>query len=315
MARANTIGDLLVEREHASVWTIHPHQSLRETARAMTTHNVGALAVTDDDDDLVGIISERDLSRAIGEHEGDVGIKPVSLMMTRCLVTCTANDDIGDVLALMRSHRIRHILVVEGQHLFGMFSIRELTQAYEMVKIQADTDSLTGLPNRRCFVETLSKEVSRCTRYGRVLSLAMIDIDHFKQVNDKYGHDAGDKVLETFAALFVNQFRNVDWVGRLGGEEFAAEFPETDLDGAKVACERLLQKIRATEVQVGAQHICATVSIGLTQLDSPNATGSDLLKRADQLLYQAKARGRNRIEIDLPHSKGADQSAALTTSQ
>jgi len=309
------IGTLLVEREHGSVWTIHPHQTLREAARAMTAHNVGALAVTDNDEDLVGIISERDLSRAIGEHEGDVGGKPVSKMMTRYLITCTTDDDIGDVLARMKSNRIRHIPVVEGQHLFGMFSIRELSRAYDMVRIQADTDSLTGLPNRRCFVETLSREVSRCTRYGRVLSLAMIDIDHFKQVNDKYGHDAGDKVLETFAGLFVDQFRNVDWVGRLGGEEFAAVFPETDLDGARVACERLLQKIRATEVQVGAHHICATVSIGLTQLHSPNTTATDLLKRADQLLYKAKTAGRNRAEIDLPVTENPDQSATLKAAQ
>ena len=277
---------------------IHPHQALREAARSMTTHNVGALAVTDDDGDLVGIVSERDLTRAIGVYEGDLGNKPVSLVMTQCLVTCSANDDISDVLALMRSNKIRHIPVVEGQHLFAMFSIRELTQASEMVKVQADTDSLTGLPNRRRFIETLNREISRCTRYGGALSLAMIDIDHFKRINDQYGHAAGDKFLETIATVLVDQFRNVDWIGRLGGEEFAAVFPETDLDGATVACERFLGKIQSTEVHVGANHISATVSIGLTQLSAPDTSASDFLKKADQFLYKAKAGGRNRIEAD-----------------
>jgi diguanylate cyclase (GGDEF)-like protein len=308
MARAINIGTLLVEREHSSVWTIHPLQSLCEAARSMTTHNVGALAVTDDDGDLVGIVSERDLTRAIGAYEDDLVNKPVSLVMTRGLVTCSANDDIGDVLALMRSNGIRHIPVVEGQHLFGMFSIRELSQAYEMVRIQADTDSLTGLPNRQCFINTLSIEIDRCTCYGGVVSLAMIDIDHFKQVNDKYGHAAGDKVLETFATIFVEQFRNVDWIGRMGGEEFSAVFPETDLDGATVSCERLLRMIRATKVQVGTNEICATVSIGLTQLSTPNTTAADFLKKADELLYRAKAGGRNRIEADYFHPENSNLS-------
>jgi diguanylate cyclase (GGDEF)-like protein len=298
MERTLNIAALLVEREHGSVWTTHPHQSLREAARTMTAHNVGALAVIDNDGDLVGIISERDLTRELGRCEGDAGNKRVSRAMTRSLVVCTASDDIGGVLALMRANGIRHIPVVEGQHLFAMFSIRALTNAYEMVRIQADTDALTGLPNRRCFMKTLSREISRCGRYSRDLSLAMIDLDHFKQINDKYGHAAGDAVLERFATLFVEQFRNVDWVGRLGGEEFGVVFPETDLNGATLACERLIAKIRATSLQAGAHQIHATASIGLTQLRSPRTTASDLLKQADQLLYEAKAKGRDRLQSD-----------------
>ena len=315
MVREMNIGTLLVEREHSNVWTIHPHQSLCEAARSMTTHNVGALAVTDDDGDLVGIVSERDLARAIGDYEDGLAKKPVSLVMTSCLVTCSANDEIGDVLALMRSNGIRHIPVVEGQHLFGMFSIRHLSQAYELIRTQADTDSLTGLPNRRCFIETLSREIDRCTRYGSVISLAMIDIDHFKKVNDTYGHAAGDKVLEAFATIFVEQFRNVDWIGRIGGEEFSAVFPETDLDGAIVSCERLLTKIQAAKVQVGTSQISATVSIGLAQLSTPHTTAADFLKKADQLLYRAKAGGRNRIEADYfdPEDSASSTMAAINS--
>jgi len=217
---------------------------------------------------------------------------------------CTPDESIDEVLSLMRLNKIRHMPVLNGDKIFGIVSIRDLTQAYdltrayELSRIQADTDALTGLSNRRCFVETLEKEIKRCQRYGRKLSLAMIDADSFKKINDRYGHDSGDKVLQALAKLFIDEFRHCDWIGRLGGEEFAVIFPETGIHGARLACVRLLKNIRSAEIEVDGAKIYCTVSIGLTELGTYEFTRGAILKRADRLMYEAKTGGGNRIETE-----------------
>jgi diguanylate cyclase (GGDEF)-like protein len=125
----------------------------------------------------------------------------------------------------------------------------------------------------------------------------MLDIDHFKQVNDTYGHDAGDKALRALSSMLISEFRTIDLVGRLGGEEFALVFPETDLAGARIACERLRTTTQATKISVGETEISLTVSIGLATATTGMIEGSALLKRADELLYAAKNGGRNRLVI------------------
>jgi diguanylate cyclase (GGDEF)-like protein len=185
-----------------------------------------------------------------------------------------------------------------------MVSTRELTRAYEALQAQANTDALTGLSNRRHFLENLDIEWARSRRYRRPLSVAMIEVDRFKRVNDTYGHEAGDKVLSVLARQFDRQLRTIDRTGRLGGEEFAAIFPETDVPGARAACDRLLRAIRGTEVDLGGTKISFTVSIGLTRAN-PGPDGDPgtedpaaILKRVDGLLYAAKAQGRDRIQMD-----------------
>ncbi|WP_407657866.1 GGDEF domain-containing protein [Hypericibacter adhaerens] len=270
----------------------------------MASHNVGALVVTDDGGKLVGIVSERDLARAIARYGGGVADRPVSDVMTRSVITCSGHQGVADMLSLMTANHIRHLPVLEGDRLVGMVSTRELTQAYEALQAQANTDALTGLSNRRHFLESLDIEWARSRRYGRPLSVAMIDVDRFKRVNDTYGHEAGDRVLSVLARHFDRQLRAVDRTGRLGGEEFAALFPETDVRGARVACDRLLRAIRGTEVDIDGAKISFTVSIGLTRAN-PGPDGNPgtedpaaILKRADGLLYAAKSQGRDRIQMD-----------------
>ena len=293
------IGDLLAERDDKTVKVICPHQTLREAARSMISHNLGSLVVTDEDEKAVGVITERDLTRAILEqHDSGLVEKPVSMVMTRSLTMCTPDESIGDVLSLMKLNNIRHMPVLDGDKICGIVGIRDLTRAYELSRVQADTDALTGLSNRRCFVETLGKEIQRCQRYGRKLSLAMIDADGFKKFNDRYGHDFGDRVLQALAKLIIDEFRHCDWIGRFGGEEFAVIFPETGLHGANLACVRLLKNIRSAEIEVDAAKIYCTVSIGLTELGAYEFTSDALLKRADRLMYEAKTGGGNCIETE-----------------
>jgi diguanylate cyclase (GGDEF)-like protein/PAS domain S-box-containing protein len=174
--------------------------------------------------------------------------------------------------------------------------ITELELLKEKLEQQAQQDYLTGLSNRRHFMEQGEMEFSRVQRYGEALCLFMLDIDHFKNINDTYGHKAGDIVLQRLSDVMRETLRTVDIIGRMGGEEFAVLLPETDLQEATEVAERLREKIARTEVVLEAgMPLHFTVSIGVTTLQGKNANLDILLNQADQALYQAKKSGRNRV--------------------
>ena len=163
---------------------------------------------------------------------------------------------------------------------------------FEEVKHLAQTDFLTGLPNQRYFQSSLSREVGRAHRHGQSLSLLLIDLDLLKAVNDRFGHQAGDRVIRTVADTIRNTCREIDFAARYGGEEFVVILPATDLSGAVLVAERILKNIELTDTGIDA---IVTASIGLAN-DPVNATtGDDLIRVADQALYVAKDGGRNQI--------------------
>jgi diguanylate cyclase (GGDEF)-like protein len=195
-------------------------------------------------------------------------------------------------------------LVISALLALGMLGIRRLfmtlKEQEERLKRLADTDPLTHLLNRRAFTEHLLDEVRRRERSGRPLSLLMIDVDHFKQVNDDFGHPTGDRVLVQLAEIFGSVFRDVDPVGRWGGEEFLVLMAETGKDEANAAAERLRAVIASHPFITEYPEERMTVSIGVTSLDGPPGRGSHatlefLVKRADGALYAAKQEGRNRV--------------------
>ncbi len=156
----------------------------------------------------------------------------------------------------------------------------------------ASVDGLTGINNRRHFLELCEKEVGRAQRYDHPLALMMMDVDHFKRVNDTYGHAAGDEVLKQLAATCAGNLRGVDILGRLGGEEFAVVLPECDVEAADHAAERLRQTLAKVEVPSEQGTIRFTISIGVIAREG----GEDLtaaLDRADKAMYAAKQSGRN----------------------
>lgn len=157
------------------------------------------------------------------------------------------------------------------------------------------TDALTGLKNRRTFDESLAGEFDRARRYGVPLSLAMVDLDHFKKVNDRHGHPGGDEVLRHFARLISGLLRTTDSAYRYGGEEFALVFPHTPQAGALEAMERLRSDVSRAPVSFGGALIPVTCSAGLAVLEASDATPADLIARADAALYAAKSAGRNRV--------------------
>lgn len=162
----------------------------------------------------------------------------------------------------------------------------------------ATTDALTGLPNRRYFMERLEQEWSRLHRFGGHAAIMMLDLDHFKQINDNFGHGVGDQVLKAFAEVLRLAIRRMDVPGRLGGEEFAVILPGALLDGARNLAERVRQAVMAMEVRDAlGELVPVRVSIGLSSFQPEAPCSEALLTRVDEALYRAKTMGRNRVEV------------------
>ncbi len=182
-------------------------------------------------------------------------------------------------------------------HIEGILSdVTERQHMLEDLRWLATTDGLTDLTNRRHFLEIAEREMNRGIRYGRNLSLLMLDIDHFKAVNDTHGHDMGDVVLKMVARICREKVRDCDLVGRLGGEEFAVLCPDTHEDEGVTLAERLRRAIGEPRVPTpDGKLVSVTISIGCAGLSTETPDLETLLKRADRALYAAKDEGRNRV--------------------
>lgn len=176
---------------------------------------------------------------------------------------------------------------------------RRLQNANERLREMATKDGLTGLNNHRFFQEALDREISGAVRYRNPLSLILLDIDHFKKINDTYGHQTGDLVLKEISAVMADTVRDADIVARYGGEEFAAILPETDIQGAAILAERLRRVVEKTTIQCDGQTIQVTISLGATTLTPRTGIENKTLfiGAADKALYHSKSTGRNRISL------------------
>jgi diguanylate cyclase (GGDEF)-like protein/PAS domain S-box-containing protein len=173
--------------------------------------------------------------------------------------------------------------------------ITERKRLERMLHQQAHTDQMTGANNRGYFLELLDVEIERASRYGRSLCVLMLDLDHFKSVNDTRGHAAGDEAIRTvIRGIQLTGLRQSDFIGRIGGEEFAVALPETGLQEAADAAERMRSLVAATPVRYASEHFSITVSIGVCEFRAGDSQET-LLQRADEAMYQAKQTGRNRV--------------------
>ena len=178
---------------------------------------------------------------------------------------------------------------------------RQLTDELTRVRMLSLTDELTGLPNRRAFMRRMEDEVARVQRYGFPLSFALIDLDHFKSINDEFGHAAGDEVLRVYSKNIMTVFRHHDMVARYGGEEFAVLLPNTDADGAIRALNKVRRRAAETRWQSnGTVSQVPSFSAGVS-LFKPGESASAFIERADKALYRAKRLGRDRIELDVTY--------------
>jgi len=170
----------------------------------------------------------------------------------------------------------------------------KLKEAYKRIEELAELDELTGSFNRRCIMRMLDEEVARSARSGSSCSIALIDLDHFKRVNDSHGHPTGDEVLRTFAITMFANIRSVDRFGRYGGEEFLLVLPDMPYEGAMQAMDRLRAIVADLDWSAFSPGLKVTLSAGVATL-KPDETTDSFLARADSALYTAKAQGRNRI--------------------
>jgi diguanylate cyclase (GGDEF)-like protein len=228
---------------------------------------------------LTARTADTDLVQGITAGGDDYLFKPISEVVLA-----------AKVRAMQRILQMRYSLVV---------LTRKLDAANQELTRLTSLDGLTGLSNRRHFDETMLREWRRAARYKRPLSLVLVDVDHFKQYNDTYGHLAGDECLKTVAsALQAVSRRPSDLVARYGGEEFALVLPETDLSGARSVAEGLCDAIRALQLPhaaAAAGHV--TISVGVASLMPGNGAGGpqNLIAEADLALYAAKSGGRDRV--------------------
>lgn len=177
--------------------------------------------------------------------------------------------------------------------------ISEQKQLEEALTVLANTDALTGLANRRCFLQNLAREFERSRRHARPFAVIGFDMDHFKTVNDCHGHAGGDIVLKDIAVLVLQTLRGTDLAGRLGGEEFAIFMPETGSVAAAEVSERLRRMVADRIMHSpGGEPIQVTISIGVTCMRAEDKHPDEMLARADAALYKAKSEGRNCVIID-----------------
>lgn len=247
---------------------------------------------------LIGVMLRRELQRPLERIARFAAeLRPAQLMTPLRLSRPARNsvdeiDLVAEGFAKLQAGLQEHIsnldqLVAERT--------QQLESALEEVRELSLTDTLTGCLNRRAIDARLPSEVERAQRYNRPLSVVFTDLDHFKLINDRHGHAAGDAVLRAVARLYQSEMRSsVDWIARYGGEEFLIVLPETDLDSAQRIADRLRQLTQATPVVCEGQTIHLTASYGVAQCHAGESSAA-LLARVDALLYAAKAQGRNRV--------------------
>jgi diguanylate cyclase (GGDEF)-like protein len=181
---------------------------------------------------------------------------------------------------------------------------KSLKEANEAIRVLSITDTMTGCYNRTYMDAQLPNELQRAARYGHPISVLMVDIDHFKDVNDTYGHQAGDQVLKAFVETMGRSIRSgMDWIARYGGEEFIVVLPETDFESAQLLAERLRTKVCGEIISYKGNELRITASFGVTGLPSGKGrkgslkgfSHEEMIRVADKCLYAAKEEGRNRV--------------------
>jgi diguanylate cyclase (GGDEF)-like protein len=235
------------------------------------------------------------VSRAHRASAPNIAANELTRFPAKRVAEVRAGDHVRD-LQTPDSRRIRaHCTTMSnGGRMLTYVDITDLTQKAAMLETLATTDPLTGLYNRRHFLDNLDAEWSRFQRYYRSVSVLMLDIDHFKSVNDRYGHAVGDAAIKAVAAACLDGKRKSDIVGRLGGEEFAVLLPETSLSRAKTVADRIRKRVMSAQIAAGKLQFGVTVSIGIAEATVSMSGIEALMGAADHALYQAKAEGRNR---------------------
>jgi diguanylate cyclase (GGDEF)-like protein len=242
------------------------------------------------------------LLEEVTQYDNTLAVHEASLRKAKTLETLHA------VERLMQEEveRMRNA-TSEYQHRLDQANAVIETQQAELDKLNTDAliDSLTRIPNRRCFDKRIGEELSRFRRHGQTFSLALLDIDHFKNVNDQYGHVVGDRVLRAISGVLSSDLRKSDFAGRYGGEEFVMILPETDWQEAIFVVNKIRHKIEKARFRYEQLNIAVTLSAGITQVSPDDTEAVSIIARADSAMYRAKEIGRNQVCANQPDGSPA----------
>lgn len=269
------------ETEHRTVVNLAPDAIMVVTpGQVIASANPAAIRMFGSVD-LIGTPLSGHLPDApplLGKYEGEARADGMAVAGTSSFPVSMAVAPLGD-----------------GRFVIMVRDITEWVSLTRELRQMARTDPLTGIANRRVFVEAAEGEFQRAKRFGTEAALLMIDIDHFKRVNDTYGHEAGDKALVAFARVLAQAARSTDLAARFGGEEFMLLLPGTDLAGSIETAERLRESAAAIRVGSTAGEFGFTISVGASSFDFQDCDWNAAQRRADSALYRAKEAGRNRV--------------------
>lgn len=271
----------------------------------MAQYRIGCLPVLSGGR-LLGVVTEQDLIRAVAE--GRSLDTPVNRL---CLsAPCVApRASIRDAITRMRREHLRYLLVADGRgRLAGLVSQTDVLEASRRIlartearSARAETiayrDPVTGLYTRRALEESLEAEFRRAQRYGGLLAVALLDIDRFKRVNDRFGHAAGDAVLARLGRIIRRRARPVDLAARYGGEEIALLLPESGTRAGRILAECVRKEFSSRPFRQDGRAFTVTLSGGVAKWSDRHRGPAELLAEADAALYRAKRAGRNRIEV------------------
>lgn len=303
---ADSLGILLVFQIYQG-WRDNRHLSRRDLAWLAGSLTLAAILLTLGFTVLPGsIYFVVPLLLVLSFNVGLLGVGAMSSIVMISIIAATAHN-VGPFVAadaLDSNLRLMAFVFASGLTILGMaLQNRQLVQAEHsrlLWQEAAHRDHLTGLINRRGFVPRLQDLHKQAVRHGKTYSLAILDLDHFKNINDTHGHQSGDEVLCVAAAVIANNCRPIDSIARLGGEEFVILFPELKAQETVSALERIRSEFENSKVPGRHESISATVSIGVTSFAYAHEDDSHVVARADRALYAAKARGRNCVIVDEP---------------
>ncbi len=251
--------------------------------------------------ELVEVDGVRYLNEAPQTH-----LQSDRLGVHRCQYNLTVQGEALGEISFGRGKRFLEpeLKVIEQMLAILVYPLRNAL-LYQLALNAAMTDALTGIGNKRSFDNQIQREMDLARRHQDGLSLVLVDLDHFKKINDTHGHIVGDEVLKEVAARIRTTCRQSDLCFRLGGEEFALILSHTDTEGAQIIAERVREAVSAMPIEAMGRSVSVTISLGVTSLyqgdngRDQEDSSQDLLSRADMALYRAKKQGRNRIEVQL----------------
>jgi diguanylate cyclase (GGDEF)-like protein len=290
-----------------TVLTAAPDASFSDICKLMKEHNTGSVVILDRDRP-VGIISERDVVITIASR----GVSALDLkahhVMKSPLITLPPATTLARAAKIMRDRKIRRLPVVKSGRLAGIVTSGDVLRGIQLelgssrqetnvLKQAVYRDGLTGVFNQKYFKAAMSMALAHMQKYGGFLSLIMIDVDHFKQINDIYGHSAGDMVLKRVAGILRDNTGQVNAVCRFGGDEFAVISAIGDLERAVERAERFRKIVEETKFAYDRHVLTVTLSIGVAAWRKNMMHATALINAADKALYISKKNGRNRVSV------------------